>query len=145
MYNITTSTSIKTCLTSKPKFTNIHYKNKCKQNTQTTIMKKIMFTFIEISRRRSHEHQPSRTSLRLFTLPYKRQGKAGNCVKVLTVLCENLVPLKISAAKVCEQRNNKQNSCCCLHQVVNSGTQNCTSNKEFFKTKYKFIIILFVT
>ena len=27
--------------------------------------------------KRSHEHLPSRTFIRLFTLPYKRQIKAG--------------------------------------------------------------------
>ena len=44
-------------------------------NNETTI-----FTFMKISRRRSHEHLLSRTFIRLFTLPYKRQSKAGNWV-----------------------------------------------------------------
>ena len=55
-----------------------HYNNKCKE--------------IEISRRRSHEHLPSRTFTRLFTLSYKRQDKAGDCVnEVQTVLYEEAV------------------------------------------------------
>ena len=30
-----------------------------------------------------------------------------------------------------KQRNNKQTNCPCLHQVVNSGTQNYANNKDF--------------
>ena len=55
-----------------------------------------MFTLIEISRRRSHEHSPSGTFIRLFTLPYKMQSKAGERVteRVQSVLCEDAVRLK---------------------------------------------------
>ena len=40
----------------------------------------MMFMFIEISKKQSHEHSPPITFIRLFTLPYKRLGKAGVCV-----------------------------------------------------------------
>ena len=54
-----------------------------------------MFTFIEITRRQNHERTPSRTFIRLFTLPYKRQGKAGDCAsEVQSVLCEDAVHFK---------------------------------------------------
>ena len=54
-----------------------------------------MFTFIEISRRRIHERSPSRTFIRLFTLPYKKQGKTDDGVSdVQSVLCEDAVCLK---------------------------------------------------
>ena len=42
----------------------------------TPIPPETMFKFKEISRRRSHEHTPSRTIIRLFTLPYKRQRQS---------------------------------------------------------------------
>ena len=72
-----------------------------------------MFTFIEISNMWSHEHLPLRTLIRLFTQPYKRQGKAGKWLsEVQWVLSADFIVLL-------------------LHQVVNSGTQNCVSNKEF--------------
>ena len=65
-----------------------------------------MFTFIEISRRRSH--LPSRAFIRLLTLQYRRQSKADNgSVKVQSVLCEDAVfeennrGLKIFALNIC--------------------------------------------
>ena len=39
---------------------------------------KFLFTFIEISRKLSHEQSPSRTFNRLFALSYKIQGIASN-------------------------------------------------------------------
>ena len=63
------------------------YTNKNKETT--------MFTFISILRRRSYKHSPSRTSKKLFTLPYKRQGKAGHGdSEVQSALCEDAVRLK---------------------------------------------------
>ena len=51
--------------------------------------------FIGISRRRSHEHSLSRTFVRLFTVIFKKQVKAGELVsKVEIVLCEDEVRLK---------------------------------------------------
>ena len=112
--------------------------------------------FIEISRRQSHEYLPSRKFIRLFTLPYKRQGKAGDWViEVQLVLCEDAVRLKrlirykvlsnnflVYWYRICKgykQRNYKQSNCCCLHQVVNSGTQNCVNNKTKHKIYFYFI------
>ena len=43
----------------------------------------------------SWEHSPSGTLIRLFILPYKRQGKAGEDVsEIQSVLCEETVSLK---------------------------------------------------
>ena len=34
----------------------------------------------------------------------------------------------------------KKSNCCCIHQVVNSGAQNCALNKEFeLKPKHRFV------
>ena len=57
---------------------NTRCKQKYNNKHQLRINEAIMFTvtFIEISR--SHEHYPSRTFIRLFTLPYKKQRKAGD-------------------------------------------------------------------
>ena len=59
-------------------------------NNETT-----MFTFIEISRKLSHEPSPSRTFIRLFTMPNKRQDKANELIsEVHSVLYEILMRLK---------------------------------------------------
>ena len=120
-----------------------------------------MFTFIVILRRRTHEHSPSRTFIRLFTLPYRKQGKAGDWVsEVQSVLCEDTVCLKriIVVWSSPFQRSDQQyfgdcydlwgitkkSNCCCTHQVVNSGTYNWANKKIILiKTKHKFIFILF--
>ena len=68
-----------------------------------------MFTFIEISRRQSHEHSPSRTFIKLFMLPYKKQGRAGewgskssvSLVWRRGVFDEINRDLKISVTKIC--------------------------------------------
>ena len=39
------------------------------------------------------------------------------------------------------KRNNKQSNCCCLHQVINSSTQNC--NKKEFLLKINMNLFLF--
>ena len=65
-----------------------------------------MSTFIDISRKRSYS--PSRSFIRLFTSPYKRQGKAGNGVRknavgfvLKRIACEeNNHGLKISDTKI---------------------------------------------
>ena len=50
---------------------------------------------METSRKVSPERSPSRTFIRLFTLPYKRQDKAGDSVsEIQSVLCEDVVCLK---------------------------------------------------
>ena len=67
----------------------------------------MMFRFIEIARRQSHEHSPLRTFIKLFTLPYKMQGKAGKGVSKSSVSLvwrcdvfeENNRGLKISVNK----------------------------------------------
>ena len=58
------------------------------KNTQTNNSKTTMFAFIELSKRQSHE---------VFTLLYKRQGKANlatESVKIQSVLCEDSLCLK---------------------------------------------------
>ena len=73
-------------------------------NNETT-----MFIFIEISRRWGHEHSPSRTFIKLFTLLYKIQGKASNAVSKSSislvwrryVFKVNNSSLKISVTKIC--------------------------------------------
>ena len=56
-------------------------------------------------RRQSHENSPSKTFIRLFTLPCKRQGKAGDWVsEVQLVLCEDAMCLKrIIVMEICEK------------------------------------------
>ena len=84
-----------------------------------------LFTFIEFSRRRSHEHSPSKAFIRLFTLPYKRQGKAGNeWVKVLTLLCEDAVCLKKLVKLVEDVLNKLSSNCNCLHKRAQRGITN---------------------
>ena len=108
-----------------------------------------MFTVIEISRRRIHQYLASRT----FCLPCHIKGtakQASELVKIQSVLCEDAVCLKrlivwrsplqrsveqLSSHCSCYKQGInrgiiKKSNCCCLHQVVNSGTQNWANNKE---------------
>ena len=74
---ITIYNSIKNCKqVNKNTTTNAPRININKIYKQQLWMKTTMFTFIQITRRRSHERSSSRTFIRQFTLPYKRQGKA---------------------------------------------------------------------
>ena len=107
-----------------------------------------MFTFTEILRKQRQEHSPSRILIRLFTLRYKRQSRAGHWVsEVQLILCEDAEcfksviivvlrsPLQKDLSNNCLvivivyakgiSRETMNSNCCCLHQVVNSGTQNC--------------------
>ena len=51
-----------------------------KQNYTNNNNETAMFTLIDILRRRNREQSSSRTFIGLFTLSYKKQGKAGNGV-----------------------------------------------------------------
>ena len=108
------------------------YGEEVARNTQTTIKKRPKI-------------------IRLFTLSYKRQGKAGNYVSKSSVSfvsrCEVFEKcnrgVKISVIEICwiicliifivngkliNSGITKKCYCCWLQQVVNSGTQNCTNN-----------------
>ena len=56
----------------------------------------------------------------------------------------NYVVIIIVYAKCVNRGITKKSNWCCLHQVVNSGTQNCANNKNFeLKLNTKFILNLF--
>ena len=84
-----------------------HYKNKCRQNIQTTIMNGNKDVYI------------------------LREVEVTNIQSLLQRSIAQLSSNCYCLCIGCKQRSNKQSNCCCLHQVVNSDIYNCSNNKEF--------------
>ena len=110
--------------------------HKCCENLNRGISKIMLFTFIEISRRRSH--LPSRA---WWGNIKGKTKQAMESVKIQSVLCGDMLRVKrvIVVWRSIEQlllfpqrsvkKNNKQSNWYCLHKAVNGGTQNYANSK----------------